>query len=80
MGLGKAWGFVGDARGVNQDHVYANQAWTALDIPPAFRVTGVRVGYENSNVRSFITCLGMLRTALSCEESGYTWSTGSRGC
>ena len=29
--------------------------WKALDIPPAFRVTGVRVGYENSNVRSFIT-------------------------
>lgn len=27
----------------------------ALDLPPGFRVTGVRVGYENSNVRSFIT-------------------------
>jgi len=27
----------------------------ALDIPPGFHVTGVRVGYENSNVRSFIT-------------------------
>ena len=26
-----------------------------LDIPPGFRITGVRVGYENSNVRSFIT-------------------------
>jgi hypothetical protein len=27
----------------------------ALDIPPGFRIIGVRVGYENSNVRSFIT-------------------------
>ena len=27
----------------------------ALDIPPGFRITGVRVGYENSNVRSYIT-------------------------
>ena len=27
----------------------------ALDIPPGFKITGVRVGYENSNVRSFIT-------------------------
>jgi len=27
----------------------------ALDIPPGFHITGVRVGYENSNVRSFIT-------------------------
>jgi hypothetical protein len=26
-----------------------------LDVPPGFRITGVRVGYENSNVRSFIT-------------------------
>ena len=27
----------------------------ALDIPPGFLIKGVRVGYENSNVRSFIT-------------------------
>jgi hypothetical protein len=27
----------------------------ALDIPPGFQIKGVRVGYENSNVRSFIT-------------------------
>ena len=27
----------------------------ALDIPPGYVIKGVRVGYENSNVRSFIT-------------------------
>jgi hypothetical protein len=27
----------------------------ALDIPPGFQITGVRVGYENSNARSYIT-------------------------
>ena len=27
----------------------------ALDVPPGYLITGVRVGYENSNVRSFIT-------------------------
>jgi hypothetical protein len=27
----------------------------ALDIPPGFSIKGVRIGYENSNPRSFIT-------------------------
>ena len=27
----------------------------ALDVPPGYKITGVRVGYENSNVRSYIT-------------------------
>jgi len=27
----------------------------ALDIPPGYEIAGVRVGYENSNVRSYIT-------------------------
>jgi hypothetical protein len=29
-------------------------AWTALEVPPGFKVTGVRVCYENSNPRTFI--------------------------
>lgn len=28
---------------------------TAVEVPPGFRVTGVRVCYENSNTRSFIS-------------------------
>jgi hypothetical protein len=28
--------------------------WTALEVPPGFKVTGVRVCYENSNRRTFI--------------------------
>ena len=48
----------------------------ALDIPPGFRITGVRVGYENSNVRSFIT---QVRPGTGAESSGKHYNPGTGG-